>query len=609
MSLSREEQEIVLYGQQSGKSREEIAKAIGQFRYEQKLQTSATPEQKPGLLQNVAAGLAEGFSGAGRTIQSILPKNLATVPEPGGRKTANERGRDARLEGMGADPNALSTKVGEVGGEMVSMTGPGGLAKSPLTLGKKLLGYGAFGAGTGYIYDIGQKIAEGNDLEDSLVPGANTLLGGTLGPLGAPARRGGKALTEGAQAVAKAAVEAGKVVTDSPVVRGAFQIGTEFAERAPRFISKRRADIRDAATKAERIENSPAPIGNALKAGVDERIINTIEQADEPTRKGYSEIVRLAEESIDTSGTLKTSARPEIVAGEAAAEQYKLIDQQKRKIGQAIGDVVETLSRDVQVPMKGAYNELDDSLRALDISIDYDEAGVVLDFSKAGFSDAQEAKIRELYKQATKGGDTLTPKQIHAKDRVFSQLSREARFDKIGDILIDVVDETGDTKKLSLFQIFRDVYSDTLEEVAPDIKPLNKQYRNLITFLDDIESSIIKSGKFETNSRLDPAEFAQTNLRRLFSEAQSASDYRAIADEMDSAARALGYQGAMPADLAQFAYEIRKIYPESTPRTGFEGSIKASIGGMADAVMKAGKPDVTDQQKALRELIDSMMQQ
>src|SRR5690606_35159190 len=104
-----------------------------------------------------------------------------------------------------------------------------------------------------------------------------------------------------------------------------------------------------------------------------ERIINTIEQADEPTRKAFGDIVRLAEESVDTTGTLKTTARPEIVAGEAAASQYKLIDQQRRKVGQAIGDAVKGLSNDVQVPMKESYDTLDDALQQIGVRVNYND--------------------------------------------------------------------------------------------------------------------------------------------------------------------------------------------------------------------------------------------
>jgi hypothetical protein len=452
------------------------------------------------------------------------------------------------------------------------------------------------GGTLGYSFDIGQDLIDEKTGGETLLPGAGAAVGAIIpgaGPLG---KGVGKA-------VGTAAQEAGRAVTSSPIVKGALETGIDFAERIPRFVSRRTVDLRTAAARAERIANSPAPVGNALKTGMDERIINTVEQADAPTREGYAEIIKLAEETAATDGTIKIKARPEIVAGEAASNQYKIIETKKREIGQKIGDAVQNLPNDRAVSMEKPRFELDGTLEQLGVSITKTENGTTLNFGKTGFTKEQRAKINELYELATEGGEVLTPAQIHAKDRLFSQLQREARMDKMGDILIDTADEKGNTYKTSLFQAFRDVYADTLEEVAPEIRQLNRQYRNLSTFTDDIEKTILKGGRYETNSNLDPSEFAQTNLRRLFSEASSAADYRAIADEMDKASRALGYTGANPSDLAQFAYEIRKIYPEATPRTGFEGSIK-SVSDLFSTAVKLGAPDAEDQQKALRELID-----
>ena len=88
---------------------------------------------------NFFAGAVDGFSGAGRTIQSLLPSSISTI---GGGETANEMGRDARLQSMGADPDALSTKVGEFTGEVGTFIAPGGAA-SRVAKGGSLLARGA----------------------------------------------------------------------------------------------------------------------------------------------------------------------------------------------------------------------------------------------------------------------------------------------------------------------------------------------------------------------------------------------------------------------------------------------------------------------------------
>lgn len=558
--------------------------------YGQGASATVNTNNKPEARKNVSLFSSEGAVGrAARGVTDFF--SLGAVADTFGAEIAKKRTDDpAQKDIISKDqPTVRQTAASGLKGAATFLPGP--------AVGASIGKLAAYGAGAGYLFDIGQNVEDGKDLPGALVPGAGVPIGAVGGMTGPIAGKGAQMAGKGAQALSD-------FVTNSPVVKGGLQDAIELGERVPRFISRRNIELRDSATRAERIANSPAPVGEALKSGMDERIINTIEQADKPTRKGYAEIIRLAEEAAATDGTIKMPARPEIVAGEAAAEQYKLIDQQRRKVGKAIGDQVKELKLDnVSVPMENARETMKDALSSAGVEIvEKDGKPTALNFSRTGFTKEQRSKINELYELATEGGDTLTPSQIHAKDRLFSQLQREARMDKIGDVFVEVADAEGNTSKVSLFQVFRDVYSDTLEEIAPEIKPLNKQYRNLSTFVDDIEGSIVKSGKFETNSRVDPSEFAQTNLRRLFSEAGSAADYRAIAQEMDAASRALGYQGAVPADLAQFAFEIRKIYPDSVPRTGFEGSIK-SVGDILMGVTKAGKPNEIDQQKALKELI------
>lgn len=582
MALSPQEQQILDYAKANGKTPVEAKLAIAKYRQSQPQTTAGAPRQSIFERVTGAAKKATDFLGMS-SATDVLGKAVARTS-----LGAKLSGTDVEANREFIEPQSTSKLIGA--GIQAGVTAASPLIPASLPLKSAI----AAGVGAGYAFDIGQDLASGSSVSETITPGVGAVAG-VAGPLAGPAGKAtAKAAKEGVEVATKA-------VTNSPVVKGALQSGIELAERVPRFVSKKNVALRDAASRADRIATAPAPIGNAIKAGVDERIINTIEQADPVTRSGYRDIVRLAEESVSTTGTIKNPARPEIVAGEAAAQQYKLIDDQRKKVGQAIGEQTRALSRDVQVPMQQSYAELSEALSEIGVQVTETKAGKVLNFGRTGFTKAQRAKINELFELATEGGDSLSPAEIHAKDRLFSQLQRETRMEGIGDIIIDSPEGP-----VSLFRVFRDVYAQNLENLSPELRRLNSQYRNLSTFTEDIENTIIKGGKYETNSSLDPAEFAQTNLRRLFSEAQSAADYRAIADEMDNASRALGYQGAKPEDLARFAYEIRKIYPETTPRTGIEGTMRTTIGGMVDAVMGAGKPDLEDQQKALRELFEAI---
>jgi hypothetical protein len=201
---------------------------------------------------------------------------------------------------------------------------------------------------------------------------------------------------------------------------------------------------------------------------------------------------------------------------------------------------------------------------------------------------------------ARESGDVLTPTQVRDMDQLFSKLQRETRMEGVGDLRVDV-----NGQNMSMFRVFRDIYANQLENLSPELRKLNSQYRNVVTLMDDIEDSIIKTPNFNVTKTTDPAEFAKVNLRRIFGEAQSSPAYEAIADEMDTIARQLGYADAKPKDIAAFAQEIRELYPESVPRTGFSGGIKSGIGELLQSVSQAGKADVIDQRKALMALLEA----
>lgn len=106
---------------------DEVAKSIG---------ASAGPAAEPkkesgGLLQtlkNLRGGAVDAIAAPGRTLQSVLPKQLTTLPDFSKKTlgtTGNEAGRTARLENLGAEPEATSTKAGEIAGEIATFAAPG----------------------------------------------------------------------------------------------------------------------------------------------------------------------------------------------------------------------------------------------------------------------------------------------------------------------------------------------------------------------------------------------------------------------------------------------------------------------------------------------------
>lgn len=386
---------------------------------------------------------------------------------------------------------------------------------------------------------------------------------------------------------------------------GVMQSGKELTERVPRAVKNIESKVKESKIRAEKIRTSSPEIVEAIKTELPNNFIEGIQSADIPTLKSIKETIKIADKK--TFG-FKQKVQPSFVSGELAVKQFDVIDKARKSIGKQLGDAVDELSKTVNVPMESAYKTLDDILKEIDILPIEVNNKIKLDFSMAGLSKAQKNKVTELYELAREGGKTLTPRQLYNKDKLFSQLSREARISEIGDILVMLPNAE---KPQSLFSIFKDVYSKTLDEVSPqNIRALNLEYRKYRTMVDIIEDTLLKGGKKLNNAMLikkDPTEFAKVNLRRIYGESASSAEFSAVADAMDDLARSLGYTDATPADIANFANELRKLYPETIPKTGFRGGIKAGVGDVVDTALSIGKPTVKDQREALKKLVESLL--
>lgn len=509
-------------------------------------------------------------------------------------------GRLMARQGIGTDtPKEVTQEfiekptMGEVAGAALQTAAiPAGFA---ITGGTSVAGQAAIGAGLGYAYDVGQDLIENKSAGEVLTPGLGTVIGAgapvAIAGAGALLGAGKQAAEKGINAISDALPE---TLPGGQMLEGAKQTVTDLAERVPRFVGRVSDAAQEQAIKAERIKTASPTVANAIKVNLPEKYINTVTQADEVTKAAYKRVLDIADETPKTVGVKNN---PTIVGGELAGKQYDIIEKQRQTIGKMIGDEVEKLGKsNIKANMGVAFNQIDDVLVQNGIT-----PGVDGTLKFAGkYTPAERTRIQELYKLSRESGDVLTAKQVRDMDNLFSKLQRETRMEGIGDLRV-----TANGQDISMFRMFRDIYTNQLENIAPEIRPLNAKYRNLVTLIDDIEDSIIKTPNFNVTKSTDPAEFAKVNLRRIFGEAQSSPAYEAIADEMDAISRQLGYADAKPKDVAAFAQEIRELYPESVPRTGFSGGIRASIADIAEKVMGAGKADVTDQQKALRALLET----
>jgi len=590
MAFSQQDIELLKQAKANGRTKEQALADLASARNSES--EVKTETNKP--FSNKVADVA-GLGGATSVFGKLLARSpIANLLKNQGQKDVSE------LTGMSqqeiGEANIEAPSGGQVAGAVAQTAAlPIGAA---VTGGASLLGRAAAGAGAGYIYDVGQDLVDKKTATEVLTPGIGTVIGGAapVAIKGAGALVG--ALRKPAQAgVTAIADEATTALPKSETLSGITQSGKELAERVPRFIGKTTDSIREAGTRAQRIRTSPPVVQQAIKNGLPDPLIEPVVQANPVTKKAFGRVLDIADTPKTTLGQ---KSNPAIVGGELAGKQYEVIETQRKVIGEALNDATKKLSKDATVDMVPAYSQLDAVLGELRITPVYNAKGVTLDFSKSKLTQKQRTVVQDLYEKATEGGNNLSPLEIREKDQLFSAIQREARSDAVQDVIFETAEG-----KTDLFRAFRDVYSNELDQLSPEIRNLNSKYRNVATLLDDIENSIFKTPNFEITKSTDPSEFAKVNLRRIFGEAQSSPAYEAIADEMDAISRQLGYADASPKEVAAFAQEIRALYPESIPSGGFRGGISSGIRDITGALMEAGKADQTDQRVALRALLEA----
>lgn len=520
----------------------------------------------------------------------------------GSRFTESPEAREANaLSGMSTQDvnraNIEAPSKGQVAGAALqTATIPAGFA---LTGGASVLGQAAIGAGIGFAYDVGQDLVDKKSAVKVATPGLGTVIGGAAPVAIRGAVAGIGALKNAASPVVN---KAGQAITnalpESQTLSGLKQTASELGDRVPRFVGKVSENVQEAGVRAERIKTSPPVVQTAIKSGLPDPLIDPIINANPITKQAFKEVLDIADAPKTTLGQKQN---PAVVGGNRASQQYDVIEAQRKRIGEAMNVETAKLGRIEDINMTGAYSQLDSVLEDIGVVKEITEKGFKLNFSKSKLTQKQRTVVVDLYEKATEGGNALSPLQIREKDQLFSAIQRESRSDAVQDVIFT----TADGQTTDLFRAFRDVYSNELDVLSPEIKKLNSQYRNVATLLEDIENSIFKTPNFEITKNTDPSEFAKVNLRRIFGEAQSSPAYEAIADEMDAISRQLGYEGASPKEVAAFAEEIRALYPEIVPKAGFQGGIRAGLLDIASSIMEAGKADATDQRKALRALLEA----
>lgn len=616
MALTPKELQIAQQMKQQGKSKSEIAGYLGGLRLG-RVTPEQQEEQKDSLVARILTDAPSDVMETGGNIKDIVAETANRIAEAGQATGAGEQTQKrGLLQTIGLTAGGIAKTIGEAGiglgklfvtpeGEEATKETVEGVASPVVQAALEVPKIKE------YVEQYKNFTPEQKrDLDAILGAGSLALEIVTAGTGGRAAQAGKKTVSEVLQSagesssnmLAKAVndIETGIARVSLPEsAAGIVQTGKEFVERFPRALQSVKETADEAAARATRIKQSTPQVAEAIKSGVDDKFINAVVEADKPTIQAYKQVLDIAEEAPKVG----SNKQPTIVGGELAAKQFELVNKHKKSVGQTIGEAVKELSKTTKVNINNSLRTVDDILANQGIGIEYGKKGTKLNFTGTKYTPAERTKIQELYNLATEGGSELTPQQIYLKDQLFSKLQRESKFEGVGDLIVSTPD--GDS---SLFRVFRDIYSKNLDEVSPEIKKLNKEYRNVATLVDDLEDSIFKTPNFNITKSTDPAEFAKVNLRRIFGESQSSPAFEAVADRLDQFSRSLGYGEAKPKDVAAFAQEIRELYPNTIPSAGFSGGIKLGLTDILEKVSSVGAVKPKDRQKALRTLIESLIE-
>lgn len=466
-----------------------------------------------------------------------------------------------------------------------------GVAAAPVSLPAQL----AIGTGLGYAYDIGADLVAQKSAGEVATPGVGTAVGLTA-PLAIAGAGKLFGLAYGApakQAVSQALPETAvtRAVKETPIPGAVTQTAEDIAIAGGRVLQRGQEYTQSQADKAARIAAAPAPVKQAIRANVDDVIIDLAQNADPATKAVMKEMVTMAE----TPKTGRVTPNPTAKAGDVAVKQYEAVQKAADNVGKRIGELSDSLPTAQNIDNMPALRQLRGVLIKNDI---LPLQSGKLKFNNLKFDAKQQEAIQRLYDIAT-SRETLSARQVHQLDSRFATEQRKSQLvDQIGNVFVDTPEG-----KQNIFALFRNTYRTRLDEIAPEFRELNKQYAQYQNMIESIEGSLIKSKDFGDLIAPDGSVYAEAGLRRMFGEGVNAQANADLYEALDRVSRANGYTGPRADELYYFGNKLRDIYPETIPETGLRKNISTSILDVLGEVRDVGKAKPQDKQKALKELL------
>jgi hypothetical protein len=349
----------------------------------------------------------------------------------------------------------------------------------------------------------------------------------------------------------------------------------------------------EALERSKTISKLSVPGQEAVRSGIALRDVKIIENASGEEQKIFKEMLDQAKAFSED----RSVADPSDVAGAVFKKRIEEADVLRKEIGDRLGKAVEQFGPgDVSSVADDVFMRLRQTPGFQGIAR---KADGTLDFSRtvksSEFSRADQDDIQKLF-NALNGRDAV---QLHNL--------RQEIFDLLGGRKQASVVLTGTQEKA--MNSVRQGIADTLEEISPTYREINKEYAKVAEPLKRLRK-FFKGLENAPEDILD--ERAGTLMRRLTSNAPSAQDLSYAIQQIDDVLKASGKE--QPIDLTKlqdFANSLNRYF-DITRDTSLAGQVNlantplSAKGLLQRVINKAGEflqPSDLSRQKALEKLI------
>jgi len=317
-----------------------------------------------------------------------------------------------------------------------------------------------------------------------------------------------------------------------------------------------------------------APEREAVRGGLLPRDVADFSRAN-PTEKGIlKRLVTAAEETTDGG---RGKIHPSEIIGEQMNKRIKLLDDERKRIGNELGEKVKELkitdlggggTGQVQADVIKRLNKVP-GLEGIKIS-SFEDGNVALDFTDTALSGSQTKGAREELQNLFNDLNNRNPYQLHRL--------RQEIFESLGGKKSAQLQLT-ETQEQAMDAI-REGISDSLERSSKGYKELNSSYRETITPLKELRR-FFKGTEGASKDILD--EKAGLLMRRLTSNVASGPELRRIIDDIGNQLTKHGYDiSEVDLNKLQDFYNALNRYYDLAKDTSFEGLIKSANANPTD---------------------------